>query len=61
MRLWAISDLHLSHPRNREALDDLPAHPNDWLILAGDISDGPKRLEGCFRRLGACAVERFAR
>ena len=51
MRLWAISDLHLSHPRNREALDDVPAHPDDWLILAGDISDGPRRLDGCFSRL----------
>ena len=32
-------------------MDDLPAHPDDWLILAGDISDGPRRLDGCFSRL----------
>ncbi len=32
-------------------MDDLPSHPDDWLILAGDITDGPKRLEGCFRQV----------
>ena len=51
MRLWAISDLHVSHRRNREALHDIPAHPDDWLILAGDISDGARQLDQCFRHL----------
>ena len=51
MRLWAISDIHLSHPKNRDALGDLPACPDDWLILAGDISDGARRLDGCLRHL----------
>ena len=37
MKLYAISDLHLDHKENREALAHLPAHPDDWLILAGDI------------------------
>ena len=44
MKLWAISDLHLSSPGNREVLEHFPAHPDDWLILAGDISDGYRNL-----------------
>ena len=48
MRLWALSDLHLSHAANREAFAALPAHPDDWLILAGDVSDGYRHLDWCF-------------
>ena len=51
MRLLALSDLHLSHPGNREALESLPAFRDDWLVLAGDVATGPKRLDWCFRRL----------
>ncbi len=51
MRLWALSDLHISHPRNREALDDFPAHPDDWLILAGDLTDGEQGLDWLLRTL----------
>ena len=51
MRLWALSDLHLSHRPNREALGDLPACPDDWLVLAGDVSDGFRHLEWCFDTL----------
>ena len=43
--MWALSDLHISHPANREALESFPAHPEDWLILAGDITDGVQRLD----------------
>ena len=50
-RLWALSDLHVSHPANRDALEQFPSHPDDWLILAGDITDGPQRLDWVFRRL----------
>lgn len=39
MRLLAISDLHLSHPRNREGLAGMGHHPDDWLIVAGDIGE----------------------
>jgi hypothetical protein len=39
MRLLAISDLHLAAPRNREALRALPACPEDWLIVAGDLCE----------------------
>lgn len=39
MKLWAISDLHLAVPGNRAALRDLPAFPEDWLLLAGDVCE----------------------
>ncbi len=48
MKLWAISDLHVSHPGNREVLEDIPAHPNDWLIVAGDVANGWRHLDWCF-------------
>ena len=51
LRLWALSDLHLSHPENRGALESLPAFPGDWLILGGDVTHGARRLDWCFRRL----------
>jgi 3',5'-cyclic AMP phosphodiesterase CpdA len=57
MRLLAISDLHLNHAVNREALAALPAHPGDWLILAGDIGEKPEHLDSCLRLL----APRFAR
>lgn len=37
MRLWAISDIHLSFKSNREEFAKLqPREPDDGLILAGD-------------------------
>lgn len=44
MKLWAISDLHVGFRENREALLALPDHPDDWLILCGDIGDTPSQL-----------------
>lgn len=44
MRLFAISDLHLACPANRRALEQLPAHPHDWLILAGDVGETQGQL-----------------
>ena len=38
-RLLATSDLHISHRRNREALEGLAPHPDDWLIVAGDVGE----------------------
>lgn len=40
-RLLAISDLHVDHPGNLDALRALPEHPGDWLIVAGDVADRP--------------------
>lgn len=39
MKLHAISDLHVGHPANRAALEQISPHPDDWLILGGDIGE----------------------
>ncbi len=44
MKLYAISDLHLFSEINRQALTALPAHPEDWLILGGDIGETEEHL-----------------
>src|SRR5438067_9206888 len=41
MKLWAISDLHVTVARNAAALRELPAYPEDWLIVAGDLCEDP--------------------
>ena len=51
MRLWAISDLHVDHLENRNALEEFPSFPEDWLILAGDVANGVQRLDWCFQQL----------
>jgi len=43
-RLLAISDLHVDHPGNLDALRALPDHPGDWLIVAGDVADRPEPM-----------------
>lgn len=57
MRLLAISDLHVRHPGNREAWLALEAHPDDWLILAGDLGDTGADVQFVLD----IAVRRFAR
>lgn len=52
MRLYAISDLHVGYKENLIALGELPDHPEDWLILCGDIGDTPDQLEAALRILG---------
>jgi len=38
--LWAISDLHIAYPENRQIVADLAAPaPQDWLIVAGDVAE----------------------
>ena len=39
MNLYAISDLHLNHIANWNALQNLPTFPEDWLIVAGDVAE----------------------
>ena len=56
-RLFATSDIHISHRANREALDALGDYPDDWLIVAGDVGERVEHLE---MALGAL-VPRFAR
>jgi Calcineurin-like phosphoesterase len=57
VKLWAISDLHLGHAANRRALSEVRAHPDDWLVLAGDIGETVVHLEMALEAL----APRFAR
>lgn len=57
MRLLAISDLHLASAVNRAALDALPPHPDDWLIVAGDVAE---RIDAVAEALELLAA-RFAK
>ncbi|MGH9322923.1 MAG: metallophosphoesterase family protein [Vicinamibacteria bacterium] len=45
MRLYAISDLHLGFRENREVLKGMKPHPEDWLILGGDVGESLEHLE----------------
>lgn len=56
-RLFATSDLHVSHRQNLEALDRLGACPDDWLIVAGDVGERAGHLARALDIL----VPRFAR
>jgi 3',5'-cyclic AMP phosphodiesterase CpdA len=56
--LFAVSDLHCSYPANRRIVDDLrPECENDWLIVAGDVSDTFSDIEDVLRQLR----QRYAR
>ena len=57
MKLYAISDLHLASPPNREALARIPPHPDDWLIVAGDVGETVDHLRFAWEVLSP----RFAR
>src|SRR5947207_2078207 len=51
-RLLAISDLHVSHPRNRRWVADLPpGAPGDWLLVAGDLAEKVEDIEWTLRTL----------
>lgn len=45
MKLYAISDLHVGHKANREALLGVAPHPEDWLIVAGDVGETEAHVE----------------
>ena len=51
MKLYAVSDLHVNYRVNREAVESLPPHPDDWLILAGDLGDRDEHLRVVFEAL----------
>jgi 3',5'-cyclic AMP phosphodiesterase CpdA len=57
VKLYAISDLHLGNPGNRDALAGLRPHPEDWLIVAGDVGETEELLHFALSRL----VRLFAR
>jgi 3',5'-cyclic AMP phosphodiesterase CpdA len=52
MKLYALSDLHLGYEANRDAVATIPEHPEDVLILAGDLGEKTDHLEWAFRTLG---------
>lgn len=57
-RLLAISDLHAAHRGNEEVVAALaPGHPDDWLIVAGDVADEIDQVRAVLGGLR----ERFAR
>jgi 3',5'-cyclic AMP phosphodiesterase CpdA len=43
-RLLATSDLHVAARDNRRAVAEIPPHPDDWLIIAGDVGDNAAHL-----------------
>ena len=51
MKLYAISDLHLDYQSNHDALEALPAYPEDWLILGGDVCTTFEDLKFALRTL----------
>lgn len=56
--LFAVSDLHVGHLRNREFVERLePATDGDWLIVAGDVGDSLEEVEWALGEL----TRRFAR
>jgi len=52
VKLWAISDLHVGYAENRQAVEALPPHPEDWLIVGGDTGETPAHLEFVLKTLG---------
>ncbi len=57
MRLLALSDVHVNHGDNLAELGKIGAHPDDWLILGGDVADRIDDLEQTL----ALLAPRFAR
>jgi hypothetical protein len=56
-KLWALSDLHVGLPANRETLAALPAHPGDWIVLGGDLGETEDHL----RHVLSVVTPRFGR
>lgn len=57
MKLYAIADLHLRYEVTRRALEALRPHPEDWLIVAGDVGESEEHLRFALTLLS----RRFAR
>jgi 3',5'-cyclic AMP phosphodiesterase CpdA len=51
VKLYAVSDLHVASAATRSAVASIQAHPDDWLILAGDIGETIPHLEWTLRML----------
>ena len=57
MKLYAISDLHLHYKENRDLIETLEDHEDDWIVLGGDIGEQGTQLDYVLRIL----KRRFAR
>jgi predicted phosphodiesterase len=53
MKLLAISDLHVGYEENRAAVEASPAHPGDWLVVAGDVGETEDQLEWALATLAS--------
>lgn len=51
MKLYAVGDLHLANRQARELVSALPEHPEDWLVLVGDVGETLAHLEWALRTL----------
>jgi 3',5'-cyclic AMP phosphodiesterase CpdA len=51
LNLYAVSDLHVASPATRRAVSAIGDHPDDWLILAGDIGETISHLDWALRTL----------
>lgn len=58
-RLWAIGDIHLSFKANRELLEKLVPHPNDDLILCGDVGESVEHCRIAFTKARECFRQVF--
>ncbi|NJP49766.1 metallophosphoesterase [Streptomyces sp. SBST2-5] len=57
-QLWAVSDLHISYPENRELVERMrPESEDDWLIVAGDVAETADQIHWALETLAG----RFAR
>jgi len=52
MKLFATSDIHVSYADNRRLLEETPEHPDDWLIVAGDVGEKEEDVEYMIDVLG---------
>ena len=57
MRIHALSDLHVGIKANRQTVAELPAHPDDWLILGGDLGE----TEAHLRFVLSTVADRYAK
>ncbi|RMZ87040.1 hypothetical protein DV736_g5734, partial [Chaetothyriales sp. CBS 134916] len=48
MPLFAIADLHIGHKLNKEGLYELTEHPDDGLIICGDVGEKLDHLRTVF-------------
>jgi 3',5'-cyclic AMP phosphodiesterase CpdA len=53
-RLVAVSDLHVAMAENRAVVEELrPEHPEDWLLVAGDVAEFVADFEATMSVLAA--------